>query len=468
MITLIPYLYYISYKHTYYCNVIGIYNNFDKIMNQKDFLFFFLFVKLKSDKMGISRIIFGNEGTYLYKKQRYAFTVFFSMIIGYFCSFSTCKEYSDNFIRFEAIPQIQKIRMLQQLRDNVHVNFTRVISTVIEGNPNETDKYLLNEGHYENQGAIFFAPSALERTNATYVEVPYVYVSAFSGALRPTGKVIFSDISITVPRYSENGPVVACLEHVIALGSRWSIMYGHWICDCVMHLLFMPKEVMQKATYLLPVNSSIYRGALEVFGFTDDRIMYLNTSEWVFAEHFHIVYTPEMVHGCMVWGSRELARICKTRFECLNVTPTLYALYNRPPGNRHLANFQDFVFTVNVRFPHIRWVQLMTLYPTFKDSVIAYSHVKLLFGPTGSNYINMIFMSPGTATVCGVGDMNDGPVYGTAQSCFIWMVTFRVPGMRHHGLKPNYLDYELALTAIEKGIFVADHQRWPTKGELEE
>lgn len=271
-----------------------------------------------------------------------------------------------------------------------------------------------------------------------------------------------------VPRFSETGPVVASLQNVVAMGSRWSVMYGHWICDCVMHVLFLPKDVIQKSTYLLPVNSTIYREALEVLGFSNDRIMYLNTSQWVFAEHFHLVYTAEVVHGCMVWGCTELSRICKEKFDCLNITPTQYALYNRPPGNRHLANFSDFMFAVNVRFPHIRWIRLMTLYPTFKDSVIAYSQVKLLFGPTGSNCINMIFMKQETVVVCGAGDMNDGPVYGTAQACKIWMITFLVPGMRHHGLKPNYLNYELALNAIEKAIFVLDHQRWPTKDELEE
>lgn len=373
---------------------------------------------------------------------------------------------SFKFVKVEFHPQLTELEIKYQMHGGMKIEPETEVHTLILGNRNETKKYVNDEAHYEHMGGIFFLETALDHTNATYVEVPYVYACSYGGCVRPEGRLNLYEVSNMLPRFGESGEVVGAYHDVIASGSRWSSMYGHWIFDCVLPLLFIPQDIIKRAVYCLPVNSSIYRGALEVLGFKPENVLYLNSSQWVFAEHFHTVFTPEMVHGCMVWCNQEFSKRAKTLYGCLEIKSTEYAFYNRPKGNRHLYNIEDFIFAASVRFPDIRWIQLMTLYPTFKDSVVAYSSVKLLFGPTGSNWANMLFMNPNTAACCGVGDMNDGPVYGAAEESNIWMITFLVPGMRHHGLKKNILNYEVALKAIEKALFVLEHQRWPTNTEV--
>ena len=376
---------------------------------------------------------------------------------------------SFTFAKFGFFPQ-QPFLDMEHSGQHIATRIANTSNTFILGNHTRDKGFVTHEGDSANaMGGIYFVPTSLDHTNATWVDIEYVYVCAYGGAATPEGRVFYPDFSNMLPRYAENGPVVGYYEDVVSIGSRWVVMYAHWVYDSLAPLLFMPQEVIDRSVFLLPVNSTIYMEALETFGFLRERgqILLLNSSEWVFAHHYHNVYNPEPVHGCLVWALKELSRKWRTQFGVKDMPAIDYAIYNRPKGNRHLADIEDWIFASSVRFPWIRWVLLEELYPTFGDSVKAYSRVKLLFAPTGSNFANMVFMNSGTAIVCALGDMGDVPVYAAAEVMHIWCISVSVPNMRHHGGPYGILNYEASLLATEKAIFAIDNQRWPKPEELE-
>ena len=374
-----------------------------------------------------------------------------------------------HFAHFSLFPQLTTLDM-EHMNQAISTRVANISNVFIAGNHTRDKKYIYHEGDSANaMGGIYFLPSSLEHTNATWVDIEYVYVCAFGGCASSDGRIFYPDFSNMLPRYAENGPVVGFYTDVVSIGSRWVSMYAHWVYDALAPILFIPQEVIDRSVFLLPVNSTIYMEALETFGFLRERnqILLLNSSEWVFAQHFHTVYNPEPVHGCLVWGLKELRRKWRACFNESDAQAEDYAIYNRPEGNRHLADIEDWVYACNVRFPQFRWKLLEVLYPTFGESVKAYSHVKVLFAPTGSNFANMIFMNSGGAIVCALGDMSDQPVYAAAEVMNIWCVSVSVPNMRHHGGPYGILDYEATLSAMQRAIFAAEHQRWPTKEEME-
>ncbi|EAX99696.1 hypothetical protein TVAG_468660 [Trichomonas vaginalis G3] len=314
--------------------------------------------------------------------------------------------------------------------------------------------------------SVYFISTALNHTNATYVDFEYVYAGPYGGSANISGKLVYPSLENNLPHFGESGEVVAYYEDVISVGSKWVIMYGHWICDALAPLLFLPQEIMNKSIFLLPVNSSIYREALEVFGFSSDRILFLEHNQWVFAHHFHTVYNPETVQGCIHIGLKKLSNMMRKRFNTTNIVPTRYGFYNRPMGNRHFFNFFEFLEIAKFRFPEIRIFVLETLYPTFRESVIAYASCLMYFGPTGSNFANLVWMNPHTVCIVGFGNMHDDPVIANALIKNIWIVSFQVPGMYHHGSFTGTIDFPLAIKAINKGLFVLKNQRWPENNEI--
>ena len=402
-----------------------------------------------------------NSLNYVYLRMNWIILLFLLTTISQFLE--------SKFAKFMLIPQAQQIEM-EHMDRSIPTRIANSTNIFIPGNHTHDKKFIFHEGDSANaMGGIYFLPSALEHTNATWVDMEYVYVCAFGGCASADGRIYYPDEGSMLPRYAENGPVVGFFSDVVSIGSRWVSMYAHWVYDALAPILFIPQDVIDRSVFLLPVNSTIYIEAVETFGFKRERnqILFLNSSEWVFAQHFHTVYNPEPVHGCLVWGLKELRRKWRECFNETDAVGTDYAIYNRPEGNRHLADIDDWVFTCNMRFPQYRWILLEVLYPTFALSVKAYSHVKVLFAPTGSNFANMIFMNSGGAIVCALGDMSDQPVYAAAEVMNLWCVSVSVPNMRHHGGPYGILDYEITLVAMQRAIFAAENQRWPTKDELD-
>lgn len=366
-----------------------------------------------------------------------------------------------------AYPQFDRINLtFMHTRHKIDVvNETR---TIIKGNHSDNKKYILEDEYQNRMGGIFFMNDSLERTNATYIDMTYVYVCAYGGATQEDGKIYFPERERMHPRFADSGQVVGYYDNVVAAGNRWVSMYAHWMYDCIAYILFIPEEIRKKSVFLLPVNSTIYSDAIETLGFNKSlgQILYLNSSQWVFARHFHTVYTPEPIHGCMVWAVSELGRKWRELYKANETVPTEYALYNRPYGNRYIAEFDDFCYSIKMRFPEYRWIKLETLYPTFRESVLAYSRVKFLFAPAGSNWANVIFMSKNTAACCAMADTNDVPVLAVCEIMNIWLSTFPIPGMRHHGGVSGRMDFEVAIKAVQKSLFALEHQRWPTNSEI--
>lgn len=402
---------------------------------------------------------------YRTRLKRYEVWKYHGLFLWIVFGLSILSEYNTNpkLINFDFYPQVD-IFNISFIHLQIAKSPRNLINHYYEANYTEIEKYLCDDGKIPHMSGVFFIPSALNHTNATYVDMEYVYACPYGGCANLDGRIFYPDKSNSIPRFGESGKVIKYLENVVSLGSKWSIMYGHWVCDVLAPIMFMPEEVINKSVFLLPVNSTIYAEAISLLGFNE--ILFLKSNQWVFARHFHSVYNPEPVHGCIHYGLKALSNKIKGKLNASNVIPTNFGLYNRPMGNRHFFNFEEFIEICHLRFPDIKFYILETLYPTFRESVFAYASCKMYFGPTGSNFANLVWMSSKTVCVVGMGSMHDDPVIANALVMNIWMVTFLVPGMYHHGSFTGTIDFPLAIKAMNKGFFVLENQRWPNSHEV--
>ena len=97
------------------------------------------------------------------------------------------------------------------------------------------------------------------------------------------------------------------------------------------------------------------------------------------------------------------------------------------------------------------------------DTARLWASAKLMFMPTGSNFVKNIFMHHGSVCVVALSqDTQDNSICNTANSHGVSVLYFVVLGMRHHpgDHKEADCDVSLAVRCIGLGIYCAINGHW--------
>ena len=337
-------------------------------------------------------------------------------------------------------------------------------NTIIKGDHEKNKEYVLTAGSGTFDSSVFYMRSSSYYNNATYAIINNVYIQAAGSFGLENAMYIYPgfkpDESLHI--LTGSGRVIANLSDVISINNRWCKVFAHFLFDAVAPLAFIPENILKTSNIILFHPSIMYFQILEALGINSDQIIPLRICDFIFAQRLHIVFNPEIIHGNMIYGLNWIRQKISQRFNLSRIQPFYLGLYNRPKkSTRHILKFGDFISQCKKRYKNVYVIPCLHL--SLEKCVLCYASIKILFGPTGSNLANMIYMKKECGIVCALADLCDLPMEACAEVLNMWMITFRVEYMLHHFLRNAPLNYTRAFIAIDSVIYAVENKKWKTK-----
>ena len=337
-------------------------------------------------------------------------------------------------------------------------------NTVIQGNHSKDEEYVLPAGSPPFSSAVYYIRSSLMRANSTYAIINNVYV-------QPAGAFGTDSFMYQYPNLEHDdllhilalgGRVIGNYSDVISINNRWCDVFAHFLFDAVAPLAFVPIDVLKTAKIILLQPSVMYFQILESIGISNDQIIPMRTNEFIYAQRIHTILNPEPIHGSMIYGLGWLRKTISNKFQLDKIQPIYFGLYNRPKGsNRHILKFKSFIKECKKKYKNV--YVLPYLHKSLQKCVSCYASIKILFGPTGSNLANMIYMKEECGVVAALGDLKDLPMEACAEVLHMWMITFTVDKMGHHSKRKAPLNHTRAFIAIDYVMYAVEYKKWKSK-----
>ena len=334
-------------------------------------------------------------------------------------------------------------------------------STVVIANENKNSKYLLYTGKLFSK--VYCPEDSHLITNSTYTIIPNVIVGKYSGFGSLTHKYDTFDPpnmqSFRVASYQ--GSVSLVLDDLIAIGHQWGMVYGHFVMDILAPMLFIPKDVRCSSKLLLSFNTSMHINLYKAIGFRDDQFVYIEKDQFIYAHKLHTVFNCQPIHGNNVYGMRNLGNEIKRFFHAEEIQPFYLGLQNRKINTaRHITNFDDFIISCQNKYGKESILILPDTHPSLSEAVQAFSSLCILFGPSGSNFANMMYMKEGCGVVIAMADMMNGSFTSLAICLHIWCVAMTIENMSHFDKgKVGPLNISTALLALETVEYAVTNQK---------
>ena len=356
----------------------------------------------------------------------------FPLLLFFYYSLENCEnlsfEYFQSFYNGQLVNwKIQKAIPFSYENMSIYHN-----TSVAIANRTIDSKYVLNSGWLK---AKVYCPSDCHLiSNSTYTIIPDTIVSKFAG---------FGSLSQYVdvnhpPDYkrfrvaSETGTIVGSCDNLIAIGHMWVFVFGHFVLDVLPSMLFIPENVRNTSKLLLTINSTMYKEYYYAMGFRDDQFVFIENDQFLYVQQLHTVINKQPIHGNMVNGIKEIGPIVKKYYKVENIKPFYLGLQNRKEGlSRHLTNFDEIISECEKRYGKENILILPDAHKSLYDAVLAFSSLRIFFGPTGSGFTNMIFMEEECGIVMAMGNWINGTFTALAYVLHIWCVTFNVAKMSH-------------------------------------
>lgn len=263
-----------------------------------------------------------------------------------------------------------------------------------------------------------------------------------------------------------NGPVIKKVENVIALGHRAVFIYSHWFYDFLAPLTLFPDYLIKNSIILVSRKRQLCEETLEVFGVKPENIISVNKEQWVFAQNVYFTYDPcpHISHfgTCM----NKLAKKMHNYFHLEQIKAEKYCLSNRKAGyRRHFLNFNELVDVTRKQYKDVKIEVVDDEQNHLVDTAKLWASAKLMFMPTGSNFIKSLFMHKGSVCVVALSfQTQDDSICKSACAHGVYVLYFIVLGMEHHSnYKGSNCPIPLAVKCIGIGLDCAKNGHWGKK-----
>lgn len=261
-------------------------------------------------------------------------------------------------------------------------------------------------------------------------------------------------------RYTGSG----VYEHLIHIPCYWSKTFGHWICDCLVGIILMPSEIVQKSHVLVQFKNEIGRQYLDIIGIKKWQIVsWFNC--WCYAKNLYIITGDEPFLGHSVYGVPKLAKLVNEKMKLYKIKATKYYLMNREKNlDRYIANFRELHNEVARRMPQYKW-EIFDISPkSARESIKQWASVKIMLCHAGSGTFNIPFMKNNTGICAIMPNTIEYGVGANAAQLGIWVL-----GMSHtHPIYSYNISVNIpwVVTGLMRLCFAVENGRWPTEKEI--
>ncbi|EAY06915.1 hypothetical protein TVAG_057090 [Trichomonas vaginalis G3] len=260
-----------------------------------------------------------------------------------------------------------------------------------------------------------------------------------------------------------SGNVSDHYDSVIALGNFVVTYYGHWFFDVLAPLMMFPDEVIATSSIILGNTKPYVYETLYALGMKDSQFITIDQGDWIFAHKLYVVADPGPHVTHMGAALTKLSSKLLKAFNIKEKVPTKYVLTNRKSSYRRtIPNLAEIYYNIKKTYPQYDWIIIPDNFPTVKETARVWSDIKVLFTPTGSNLVRILFMMPG-AVICDVqANYNDYAMEAIAICRHIKILVFAVPYTDHFTEKLD-VSVEESMRMMKVVMYCAEHGDWPEK-----
>ena len=325
------------------------------------------------------------------------------------------------------------------------------------GHLNEREKFAIN-----NANIVWY----------TYAIFKNVFVNSFSTCGTKNTYIVPKRQKTTMFSrkrfYKTSGNVIFSCNEFVSVGNQFTNSnFGHCHNDCLLPLMLIPQDVIEKSFVACPSNFSTLIEGLLLIGFKNGSIIYREENDWIYARKFHTIIKPLPFLTYFGTCCRRYHNLISEKLNLTGIPSSKYVFCNREKGlNRHISNMNEIMNLTKGLYPYIEWTVMQDLFPTLKETYIAWSSIHFIFLPTGSNCVKCVAMKPGSVMVVALSDIIDIPIINTVIGCDLFNVWFINPNMPHWQRNGTILGCKINITTtmicIKLGVYAAIHQKWPT------
>ena len=259
-------------------------------------------------------------------------------------------------------------------------------------------------------------------------------------------------------REHPNGKVINGFPLVIGFGHSNTHCFGHWFYDVLAPLVLIPQEIIDISYVIAYQKRKMALDTLLPLGIKEDKIIFMNRGQWVFAERLIAAVEPTPHISHFNKATLILSQKLRNYYNFDKIIPTKYCFSNRKV-RRRITNFHEIYRAAVNMFPQYH----LLIAPDYKDFGKygkLWAESKFMFMPTGSNFAKSLFMSENSVLVVGLGDILDQSVGLSAKSHHVFVLYFEIVGMKHFGSYGHSCDVSLALRVISIGLYCAKYGHW--------
>jgi hypothetical protein len=296
-------------------------------------------------------------------------------------------------------------------------------------------KYLDSLEYFDCGDCEVSAEKMAGKLRASYIQIRGGHTNFAGSVVSDDGTLLMfeKDTNLFKIRSFSSGKVVAYVDSVIALGHNSLNIFSHWFYDFLAPLTMFPEELVKKSYYVINRDRSLCVETLAMFGVKKDHILSVEIDEWVKAINTYtaVCPTPHNSHfgTCML----NLSRLFHNYYNLASIEPQNYLLSNRNKGDRrHISNFNEVVSALRNKYKNIAFKVVSDIQNSLIDTARTWASAKLMFMPTGSNFIKNLFMHPNSIIVVGLANCRDNCIAMTAASHGVHTLFFTIIGMDHH------------------------------------
>ena len=106
---------------------------------------------------------------------------------------------------------------------------------------------------------------------------------------------------------------------------------------------------------------------------------------------------------------------------------------------------------------------VVDMFSTMKDSALAYSQIKFLFIPTGSNMIPILFMPAGGIVVDLQDSYNDHAMEALAICSGQKIIAYYIAGVDHFKTKSFEVNITKSIQIMRYAVYQYENKKWPDR-----
>lgn len=329
---------------------------------------------------------------------------------------------------------------------------------------NDTLNYSYFKHDRENWVTSFSNTEGL-KINNYYLEAYYAYINGRGG-------IVFNNSFYTMKWHDDNrnaerlrykyGTVIGHCHELIVLVYDGMSCFAHVVMDLFGPLLMLPEDVLMNASILCCGLKGLINDYLDLLEIPQWKRITMGSEEYLAVDKIYTITDPQIYLDFFGISVMRVRKFLEKKYNLTNVEAKDYCLSNRNYRKaRYIINMDELFEAVKNHYSDIQWRFLNdTLCPNLSTSAKAYSSVKFMYAPLGSNTMKSIFMKENTVFIMGY-TVTDTALSRYFAASHIFMLEYKAMNSSHWEGPGGIVEIPLALKIIGIGLDVFKNKKWP-------